>query len=142
MFTSIAEKIMAGVIALLVIGGTGLGLLYRHERTAYQKASADLVSTKALYDTELAANSALKRDNDAQAAAYAQLTNDLAALQKTQLKEHTELQDALKANAEWSDTAVPDAVFDSVFGPDAADQGSSNGNGPTGSDAGRLPARR
>lgn len=102
---TIQYKLMALAAAVALVAALAAG-------TTYHYMSKRLSEAKARYEV---AEQTLR----ANAAAMAAKDRALAKLRKQHAEQDKELANALKANPEWADSRVPDAVFDSLF-PDQA----------------------
>lgn len=99
---TLLEKAGIALIALLIAAGGGGALVYRFHLAAVQELEARAsAAEKSLESTS--------RALQAQSKAYKELDAKYAAKDKA-------LNDALKQNPEWASGAVPDSVYDSLFG--------------------------
>lgn len=116
MLSTIVEKVLAGLVVLLIIAGSVLGIMYRSEHKQYLTTFTELAATKAEVKTAADANAALKMQNDAVNASFNSLISQLATLKLQQAVDQGNLNEALKANQAWADAAVPVDVWNSVLG--------------------------
>ena len=102
----LADKVIAALLALVVFMGLGAAVYIEHERADTAEAQVATLSASL-------------------AASQASLDAYTASVQKavkTASTNQTKVTNALKANPDWADTAVPDDVWDSLYGnrPSAA----------------------
>lgn len=94
------DRIIAVLLGLLFVGGLGFAAYAEHQRAnAAQQQVASLTAS-------LAANKAAID-------AYTHAAQQTVARASTN---QTKVSNALQANPDWSSTAVPDAVWDSLYG--------------------------
>jgi hypothetical protein len=96
----IADRIIAVLVGLLILGGLAGAVYIEHERADAAEAQvADLSASLAASQASLDAYVAATKVTQARAT-----TNQ------------TKVTNALAANPSWRDTAVPDDVYDSLYG--------------------------
>lgn len=112
------EKVLAGAVVVFAILSAGLGITLKIEHGRTVLAQTQLAeATRAREQAE--------KERDAQVAALKVLKAQLAKLQEDEAKAKGKLNDALNANREWSNAAVPDSVYDALFGADATSGGAA-----------------
>lgn len=126
--STILDKILIGVIALLIAAGTGEFVLYRHEQGRADAALLTLGTTQAALSAEQATTHALRQSNAALTDAVNAKAESLRVAQAKEAETRSQLDAAIKANAAWANADVPDAVWNSLF-PRADKAGSSDQGG-------------
>lgn len=111
---SLTMKVLAGLLALLVVIATAAGVYGYVEHTKLAPAKAEAAAAEAQLVEQ-------KRLADASAAASAQYVSSVAATKAVQAKQSNKLQETLDANPNLGGTAVPSAVFDSLRDAQGAD---------------------
>ncbi|OZI20044.1 hypothetical protein CAL26_21050 [Bordetella genomosp. 9] len=99
------SKLTLGLAAAVAALLLALGLMFRHYTAEVTQLRQDVKTAQAGEKAAKAAGSAYKAERDKVDSKYRQQQKDLA--------------NALEANRSWADAAVPDAVFDSLFGSTA-----------------------
>jgi len=107
------EKVLAGAVIVFALLSAGLGITLKIEHGRTLLAQTQLA--EATRARELA-----EKERDAQVLALKVLKGQLAELTAKEAKAKGELNGALNANRDWSNAAVPDSVYDAIFGADAA----------------------
>ncbi|CDL65242.1 exported hypothetical protein [Burkholderia phage Bp-AMP4] len=113
--TTLLEKVLAVVIALLIAVGTGQWFLLRNAEHKAADALTQLGATQTLLDAEKARSTALVQSNAALKAAADTKQAELDRISREAAVTRSKLDAALKANRAWADAPVPDAVWDSLF---------------------------
>lgn len=112
MFTSITERVLAGIVCVCAALSISLGVALRVEHASLKVAQTQLAKAKA--DVEAA-----RKERDANLAALNTLRGQLAVIAESEAKAKGKLNEALSTNGSWSDAPVPDSVFNAIFEPSA-----------------------
>ncbi|AGW43630.1 Rz [Burkholderia phage JG068] len=113
MLQSITERVLAAAVVLCIVISGSLGIALKVEHARYTVAATQLEQAKR--DTEQA-----RKERDAQIAALNKLKTQLDKLRSDEASAKGKLNEALNANADWSNARVPDSVFDSIFAEPAS----------------------
>lgn len=113
--TTILEKVLAGIIVVLMTVGTGEWFLLRRAESQAADALAQLGATKILLQAEQARSASLSQSNDALKAAADKKQAELNRITREAAATRSQLDAALKENRAWAGAPVPDAVWGSLF---------------------------
>jgi len=100
--TALINKALTYVLAALMLVGVGGAVVYHYAEKHTAELEAKLAESEKLLKASSAASTAKAKA--------------VSAIDKANTKRTEEVQNALKANPDWSSERVPDAVFDSLFG--------------------------